>query len=296
MMNAVPERISEDETLKRLSQFQQLSTVIDKAWLKRQLKKRVEQYSLITGWLTSSENEWRWMYRKFTSSLDKAIEFLAAKTSTQVWNKLRSKIKSQSDRAETKGTLAEIALAVFLAQNDILFDLETRLNPTSDKDVDFSLKFADLKPVHIEVQWISESDSSSRAADTVALYGLAANIDFPDEERRIRGKVFGKTAKLTKDDITLVALDCTTSPELSGEHLFTPISEALTHIFGTQVYGPLTESDTAIRELVDGVIWFENDIYHTVFPTKRSYILNEHSSHYRHPSLVKWIEVWSTNE
>lgn len=292
---AQKERVGYEVAAERLHQFEHLSQVIDDRWLRRQLSKTVEQYSLIAGWLTLSEFEWNLSYEKLAAALDAALAILDGNVSKAVENKLRSKIRAHSVRAETKGTLAEISLAVFLVQRDIPFEMETRLAATSKKDVDFSLQFDGLEPVHIEVQWISESEALARAVDALAPYELPATINFPQEETRILNKVYDKTSKFIREKITLVALDCTEFPDIGGTYPWAPIGEALAHALGNQIYGPLSKKATAIRELVDGVIWFELDIDidRALSPKCRGYRLNEHSEHFGSASLTRMIELWS---
>lgn len=286
------QRVLYSEALLRLRQFPHLYAVIDDQWLTKQFQLPVDSYSLITGWLSTSDFDWMYTYQKFVASLDGAVAILGTSTSPTVWSKLRRKLRTQSDRSESKGTIAELSLAVFLAQNGISFDMETKLDSASKKDVDFSLQFSNGIPVHIEMQWLSESDKSSRAADALAPYGRAASISFAYEEHRIRGKVANKTPKLTPTDITLVALDCTSDPILGGE--VSTVRTALRHVFDRSIYTALTEEETEIRRLVDAVIWFETDINTAIAPERRGSILNEYSTFNTHPSLMQWIKVWSS--
>lgn len=289
---AQKERVGYEVAVERLHQFKHLSQVIDDRWLRRQLSKTVDQYSLIAGWLTTSESEWDWTYDKFTAALDAALAILDGNVSEAVENKLRSKIRAHSVRAETKGTLAEISLAVFLVQHNIPFAMETRLAATSKKDVDFSLQFDGLEPVHIEVQWISESDMSVRAANAGAPFRLGANFNYLREKIRILNKIYDKTLKFTHDDITLVALSLE-DQMVSGTFPWGPIGEDLEQCLGNEIRGDLSENAAAIRELVDGVIWFELDFDRALSPKCRGYRLNEHSEHFGSASLMKWIELWS---
>lgn len=290
---AQAERVSYEVAAKRLHQFEHLSQVLSDGWLKTQVQKPVERYSLIAGWLTTPEAEWNPLWQFRIAALDNAVAILAGNVSQTVWDKLQKKITAHSDRAESKGTLAEISLALFLVQHNIPFEMETQLDSASKKDVDFSLQFDGQEPVHIEMQWVSESDALARAADALAPYKLPATINFPQEEIRILNKVYDKTSKFTQDDITLVALDCTTFPEIGGTYPWVPIGAALGHTMGNQIYGPLSEKAIVIRELVDGVIWFESDPRNAFFPVKRGYLLNQHSPHSHKLSLSRWGELWS---
>jgi hypothetical protein len=130
-------RVTYEVAVERLHQFDHLSELIQDSWLRKQHSKSVEQYSLITGWLTTSEDDWKWTYSKYTKLLDSAINTLKQIKDRNLWNKLSSKIRTPFNRAESKSVLAEIALALFLVDCGVSFGMETKLDPTSSKDVDF---------------------------------------------------------------------------------------------------------------------------------------------------------------
>jgi hypothetical protein len=284
------DRVTYDVAVERLHKFKQLSGVIQDHWLRKQMLKPVEKYSLITGWLTTSPDDWCWAFCKNTQALEKALALLTGKIPENYWKKLCSKLRAPSDRAGSKGTIAEVSLAVFLVTHGVSFDMETRLLPP--KDVDFSLKFGNMEDVHVEMQSLAESDASQKTSKLSADYGgLPVSIDFRGEIRRIRGRIYDKTPKLVENEITLVALDCTAIPEYGGIGLG-PIPDALSHILGL-VPSALTEREQSIRQLVDGVIWFQVDFDNALQPVERGYFLNEHSKHQSAGSLQKWIALWS---
>lgn len=286
------DRVTYQVAVDRLHQFKYLSELIRDSWLRKQHPKPVEQYSLITGWLTTSEDDWKWTYSKYTKLLDSAISTLKQIKDRNLWNKLSSKIRTPSDRAESKSVIAEIALALFLIDRGVSFGMETKLDPTTGKDVDFCLKLGNPEDVYVEMQSLTESDASQRTSKASAAYGgLPVSIDFRGEERRIIGRIHDKTSKLVENEITLVALDCTAIPEHGGIGLGT-IPDALSHIFG-QGESDLTDVEKRIRQLVDGVIWFQIDFDNALQPVKRGYFLNEHSKHHNVASLQKWIALWS---
>ncbi len=285
-LNRVPVEVA----LKRLHQFSCLSTVVTEAWLRKQMKKDVSQYSLLTGWLTASPEDWDWTFAKNTQALENALVLLRNTVSGDIWRKLCKKVRVPSNRAESKGTLAELSLAVFLVSNRLSFDMETQLNPP--KDVDFSVEFDGLDDVHIEMQSLAESKASQRTSQASADWGgLPVSIDFKGEEKRVIGKVFDKTAKLSTKDITLVALDCTAIPEHGGVGLGT-IPDALEHIF-VKTISNLSDPEKAIQQLVDGVIWFQVDFNNVLQPIRRGIVLNQYSPHNHSDSLAKWVDIWS---
>ncbi|MCB9451453.1 MAG: hypothetical protein H6672_08435 [Anaerolineaceae bacterium] len=291
------ERATYEVAVERLHQFEHLSELIQDSWLRKQHSKSVEQYSLITGWLTTSADDWKWTYSKYTKLLDSAINALKQIKDRNLWNKLSSKIRAPSNRAESKSVLAEIALALFLIDYGIPFGMETKLDPTSSKDVDFWLKLGNSEDVYVEMQCLTESDASQRTSRVSAMHGgipiRITDKDFEDEGDRILGKIFDKTPKLVEDKITFVGLDCTAIPEHGGIGLGT-IPDALSRVFG-QDNLELTESGKKVRQLVDGVIWFQIDFDNALRPVKRGYFLNEHSAHFCKPGLVRWIELWTNS-
>jgi hypothetical protein len=285
------DRVTVDIALERLHQFSCLSGVVSDGWLRKQMKKDAAQYSLLTGWLTTSPDDWKWAFRRNTQALETALETLQDKVSADIWRKLCSKVLAKSDRAESKGTLAELSLAVFLATNGVSFGMETQLNPP--KDVDFSLKFDGLDDVHIEMQSLAESATSQQSSQASAAWGgLPVSINFKSEERRVIGKVFDKTAKLVDDQITLVALDCTAIPEHGGVGLGT-IPDALDHIFAKSASN-LSDPEQAIRQLVDGVIWCESDFPNALLPVRRDCIMNNHSKYHEAEALQHFATIWSS--
>lgn len=290
MTNPNQIRVTSNVAHQRLQSFTLLSTLVSTQWLNQQLEKSVEEYNLITGWLTTSEDFWNWAFRKNTQALEDALSFLTGKIPENHWKKVCSKLRVPSNRAESKGTITELSLAIFLVTHGISFDMETPLQPP--KDVDFSLKFGDTGDVHVEMQSLAESAASQRISKASADYGgLHVSIDFKDEERRIIGKIHDKTPKLVENEITLIALDCTAIPEHGGVGLGT-IPDVLSRVFG-QDNSELTKSEKKIRQLVDGVIWFQIDFDNALRPVNRGYLLNEHSEHYSAASLQKWIALWS---
>jgi len=286
MIHKESERVPNDIAIERLRQFHHLSAIIDEKWLQTQLKKCVEKYSLITGWLTTPEEEWKAFFHPLVNALDQALDVLKGKVSPNTWKKITHKIRAASDRAETKGTLAEISMAVFLTKHGIQFEMEKQLDPCSKKDVDFSITY-EGEEIHIEMQWLSESKRSRVPSDIALEFSpFETQIDFPYEKRRIRNKIKDKCPKFTQEDITLVALDCTEVPELGGKYP-SAVYDALRDIFHKKE--SLDDTSTQIRSLVDGVIWFKLDINNALCPQKRGYISNPHRDN---QSLSNWLDLW----
>ena len=284
---------------KRIYEFPCLAQTLGKNWIAKEYKKPLVSRSLIAGWISLEDNHLgRWLV-----DLESAITFLKERVPLNVWQVIASKLRLHSDRANFKGTIAELSLCVFLVSHGISFDLERVLDISNPKDIDIRADFGpDKKSVYIEVQWLSPSETSEHGATIASYYGEAYPMDYDEEKYRIKAKVYDKTSKFTQNDITLVALDCTTAPELGGSHRFSVIAEALTEAFTGQDWNGsatgYTDSkiDTAIREYADGVIWFEQEQGKALIPIKRGIYLNPRSPFKDNPAIVEFAEIWRQNE
>lgn len=284
------DRVGVGIAIERLHQFKHLSNVISDEWLQEQMKKDVSNYSLITGWLTTSSTNWKWVYHNFTKALEDSLELLSGNVSVGSWENICRKLKAKSERSNTKGTLSEISFATFLASRNLTFEMERQLNPP--KDVDFSVIFEDQQEIHIEMQFFSESDRDQRLNTVSAAYGgMPYRPDFEGDKQRVIDRVYHKVGKLTDREVTLVAFDCTDVP-LNGGVGYGTIPDALRRIFKDD-NPDIRQGENKIRQLVDGVIWFQIDFDNALQPVKRGYFLNEHSKHQSAVSLQKWIALWS---
>lgn len=278
---------------KKLQRLCILSDVLGENWLAKEYSKPIEQWNLIAGWISLDDmyknNNWAWVWLK---DLDEALGFLKTKVTLDSWKKIVSKLRTHTDRANIKGVLSELALWKFLALNDVPFDLELQLISSSNKDVDITAFSTNKKPLHIEVQWLSPSDVSERGASIATLYDESYPIDFNYEMWRVKQKVYDKTPKFTEGDITFVALDCTTSPEMSGNR-FSPIDKVITEAFtGENTQYANSEIDKSIRQLVDGVIWFELEADRGFLPVNRGICVYSKSSNRNEPSISEFIKLW----
>lgn len=279
-----------EKTLQRLPI---LSNALGENWLAEEYSKPIEQWNLIAGWISLDDkynnNNWAWVWLK---DLDEALGFLNSRVTLGSWKKIINKLRAHTDRANIKGSLSELALWKFLALNNVPFDLELQLTSSSNKDVDITAFSMNKKPLHIEVQWLSPSDVSERGASIAALYDKSYPIDFGYEMWRIKQKVYDKTPKFTESDITIVALDCTTSPEMSGNR-FSPIDEVITEAFtGENTQYANSDIDKSIRQLVDGVIRFELEAGRGFLPVNRGICVNSKSSNRNEPSISEFIKLW----
>jgi len=278
---------------KKLQRLFFLSDVLGENWLAKEYSKPIEQWNLIAGWISLDDmykiNGWAWVWLK---DLDEALEFLKTKVTLYSWKKIVKKLRAHTDRANIKGVLSELALWKFLGLNDVPFDLELQLISSSTKDVDITAFSTNKKPLHIEVQWLSPSDVSERGASIAALYDESYPIDYNYEIWRIKQKVYDKTPKFTEGDITYVALDCTTSPEMSGNR-FSPIDKVIAETFtGENTQYANSEIDKSIRQLVDSVIWFELESGRGFLPVNRGICVNSKSSNRNEPSISEFIKLW----
>ncbi|MCD6345194.1 MAG: hypothetical protein J7M17_06305 [Anaerolineae bacterium] len=291
-------RANREESEDRLKQFLTLHELLGPDWLLTEYVKPIEQWSLITGWISKSHE---YPYDVWIADLDDALQFLKSKVLPEVWRVLERKMKAHHDRADSKGLLSEIATCIFLAHNDLPFDLERSLLSEGSKDVDISVcldGFARL--VHLEVQWLSPSARSERGAAAGAPYREFYKYNFPYEKYRVKGKIHGKTSKFTQSDITLVVLDCTTCPELGGMRDLCTISESAYEAFtGCDMAGNPTgyansEMDREIRDKIDGVIWFQLEPGNSLMPLKRGALENHHSPHIGTDALRKFLDIWKS--
>jgi hypothetical protein len=190
---------------------------------------------------------------------------------------------------------------VLFAHHDIAFELETELTAESGKDVDITACLGDGTPLHIEVQWLSPSAKSDNGAAIASAYGECYEYDFDYETYRIKLKIHEKTIKLTRRDVTLVALNCDQCPELGGDRPHPSIAVAALEAFtGKDIQGnrlPYADShiDTAIRSLVDGVLWFELKPGSGLLPVERGVCLNPFSPNIGEESLSRIVSIWRTS-
>lgn len=210
---------------------------------------------------------------------------------------MKGKIRLHSDRANTKGTLSEVALWLFLVRNGIPFDLEVKLS-SGNRDVDIQANLPAQGHLCIEVQWLSPSAISDRGAEIATAYCEAYPMDYNYEKFRIKSKVSEKIAKFTESGLCIVALDCTASPELGGGLPYAPVGKALHEAFiGKTVQGDDTgykdtEVDKKIRQFVGGVIWFELEPGKGLIPLKRGSIINPTSQNHHDRSIRDFIDLW----
>jgi len=293
-------RLNQKKTEQRIRQFPSLAKVLGPNWFTQEYDKPIRQWSLITGWVSQSNDEFFGdQFEKWLEDLNLALELLSPPgSSVTTWQKLQRKVREHSDRANFKGTLSEIAICRFLVDEQFSVDLEIRLNSQSNKDVDIRTGLPDSAILHIEVQWLSPSESSERGAAIASIDGEGYRLDYDKEKLRVKYKVSDKAPKFTVEDITLVALDCTTSPELGGNHGHSVIEEALYEACtGRSWQGKPTgfyddEVDTAIRKCVDGVVWFELQHGNGLIPQKRGLYINPVSPHSRKVKESAFIKAW----
>jgi hypothetical protein len=277
----------------RLQQLPALASLLGDNWIAQEYARPMQQRSLVTGWISSQEE----IHLYWLEDLNSALAFLKTQVHPNSWQTLSKKVGSHSTRSNFKGTLSEVAMCVFLARNNIAFELEARLVSGSNKNVD--VKALAETPIYIEVQWLSPSDISERGADIASDYDEAYEMDFDAEKYRIKHKVSDKTPKFTMEDITLVALDCTTAPELGGTRRFSTIKAAIAEAYtgrnwqGEETPYAQSDIDKAIRQFVNGVIWFELEPRHQLVPAKRDFCLNPALPTDR-KAILNFVELWKS--
>jgi len=289
-----PKRVDIKTAERRLESFSNLANVLGKNWLEYEYKKDVKQRSLITGWLLPDtgipfEDSWPWHWLK---DLEGALAYLESNTQIHVWRKIVRKIRAHTDRATFKGTLAELSLCMFLGIKKIMFDLDVKLQTASGKDVDIKAYLNTKSALNIEVQWVSPSDISEEGAYLSSLYEESYPIDFEYEMQRVKKKIFDKIPKFTHEDITFVAINCTSSPELGGKG-FSLIKEILIRSFNEKNDDDRQkEVNTAIRNYIDGVIWFEIEPDVRLLPHNRAHALNPKSAFRENETVLDFLTHW----
>lgn len=287
-MNAKKRR-SLEEAEKLLSNFLNLSDCLGDQWLSREYKKPIGEWSLITGWLSTKDP----MYMPWLPDLDHALGIIKQSVSKNTWQTLSKKIRSHSDRANTKGILSEIAIIHFLVSNSVKVEINQKINASSEKDVDIMAVIEEFDPIYIEVQWISPSDLSDRGSLVASSYGEAYPMDYDYEKRRIKGKLIDKLPKFSEELITFVAMDCTSSPELGGKFLVSPTGSASNELFQhLPEKKEEQEQNLSPNKLLTGVIWFELEPGFQLLPKKRSYLINPNHKLNKTPTIEEFKKLW----
>lgn len=270
----------------RLTSLPQLAEVLGSNWLAKEYRKAPKHWSLITGWIADENNEfWPWL-----ENLSEALEVIRREADANSWQTIAKKVRTHYNRDNFKGTLSEIAICVFLATNNIPFELETVLVSDGQKNVDISAYIIESNPVHLEVQWLSPSASSEKSARVASAYDQMHIFDLDYEKRRILGKVSNKTEKFTYENITVVALDCTLVPELGSNGIGEAVEEVWTNEYDVDT--KIQEDIDAIRHKVDSVIWWELTPNKGLLPEKRGCCINPNSLHRQTEALIRFIDLW----
>jgi len=299
-------RVDLKEIYNRLSEFpclkQCLSTSQKSAerWLANDYtSKPIEKWSLITGWLSTVSKDWTGLYRRYVIGLENALAFLHTANSS-LFPQIAAKLRNHAtDRANTKGILAEIGLHVFLTAHGIDFELEKQINGATD--VDICAFPTSANPLFLEVQYVTESDANMRIAEISAAYGgLPTSIPFEQDKYRIKTIVHQKVRKFTTNHITFVALDCSDIPHHgSGGSVYSIVAEAfLEAVRGFDINDKPTgyfdhSIDKEIRSLVEGIIWFSTNYENRLNPVERGLVINPHS-HWKNEQCIKdFHTLWS---
>ena len=266
----------------RLREYPHLERILRaNNWPDKVYKKPYRQWPLWLGWLSTNE---KWAQERL-SGLDSALGVLESKVAPEVWNGIVRKMRAPSDRDNSKGVLAELSVWLFLANVGFPFQLEVTLQGGTNVDVQVMCETGDM---FIEVQWISPSQKSDKAASVAAQYGSVASWDWSYEKKRIQQKIYDKISKMTSRDITLVALDYSMEPPLGNHSELSPIGEAVTGLFSEKPPSWASE----VVAVVDGVIWFEWDV--NFFPVTRWAKINPYSSFANDERLVRFVKRWQT--
>lgn len=276
---------------KKLAKFPKIKDLLGRNWLEKEYEKDEEQYNLIAGWLSSSDSR----YDNYLASLECLLNFLLPRVKEGVYLNIQKKLRSHSDRANIIGMISELALLSFFIRKNIEVDYEVSITD-DNKNIDIQLHLNDDYPIYIEVTRKSFSDAGRRATNAGAPFGLAYSPYNKEEYFRLHNKIYQKIPKLTQEDFTFIALDMTDIPEFGGEN-FAPISWVIEETFtGLHVNDNIPELDEKksgeIREMVDGVIWYEINFDNCLEIFKRGIEINPHSPHRNNECMVKFKELW----
>ena len=279
MENTESVRLSFPKIQKRLEAFQVLNEIWGGKWLKRTHKKPLKQWPLWMGWLSLNEST----TEHYLLELENSLKYLSSTVSPKTWQKIKSKLRAPSDRANSKGILAELSMWLFLAVNGFSFSLDAKLPFTLGKDMDIEVMGDDGELMYIEVQWLSPSDESDRAARIAAEYGEVATWKEEYESHRIALKVKDKVGKMTRDRVTLVALDYTSEPSLGNHPLLSFVAAAADEVFAWE----------EPSKVLDGIIWFRWE--QRFFPVERYSRLNPFSPFTKHRLLQRFLTFWDAS-
>lgn len=276
MNNQLDKYISE-----RLSQFPTLAQILGEKWLAKQLKKDRSKWSLITGWLATPENDPFFnAFKDWLTSLDGSLNFLQSHVDRNMWSKLGKKVRSHADRENTKGTLSEIALAVFLVQRNLPFEMEKQLDIASKRDVDFVVRDPTGSILNIEMHWLGESDRDEHLNQISADYqGLAYPLSFETMKNRIQNKILEKAEKFTQSDITIIAFNVTDDP--TNQSLIVEAFEE-----------GLKGTNSAAFQIVDGIVWFEMKGEEQLILKDRELFISQDSPFAHQVSNSIFYDVW----
>jgi len=262
----------------RLQSFPTLLKVLGPNWLSTQLSKKPHEWSLITDWLATLKADAAYATADaWLVSVEGSLVLLKQHVTKPTWLQLSKKISEHANREKTKGTLSEVALALFLVENSLIFEMEKKLVTESHKDVDFSIDDPTRCLLNIEVTWLGEAGSHKRAAE--AADGAAFQVDVKKVESRIQKRLLAKAEKFTTDDITLVALNLTDDPGNSAT-----VASAFTQA--------LKGGDSAAFAPIDGVIWFELESAAHLLLKQRHIVLRADSAKAQTIQHSKFHQAW----
>ena len=264
------------------------SILLDDGWFFKELEKPYDQWSLITGWLNASDEDWVLSFREWLGGLERALRFLARAMEPFQFDIIRRKARAHGNRTQFESVLSEIAVCTFAVARGFPTVLEPRIRAGSRKDVDFAVVLSDKSRLYVEVYTLFPSDASNRETEVSADYGEYVPTDYEREIHRLLQKIQNKTQKFPADGIAFLAIDCTHYPEmgrgeyssldtlLAGDLVLTLESTAE----GFSVVerwreGGAFDSDELLK-CVGGVMWFEIRPTPMLLPVGRRVCLNPH--------------------
>ena len=89
------------------------SILLDDGWFFKELEKPYDQWSLITGWLNASDEDWVLSFREWLGGLERALRFLARAMEPFQFDIIRRKARAHGNRTQFESVLSEIAVCTF---------------------------------------------------------------------------------------------------------------------------------------------------------------------------------------
>jgi hypothetical protein len=292
---------------RRATCFPYLRSILSDDWFCNELQKPYEQWSLITGWLNASDEDWGLWFREWCGGLEHALCFLERAMEPCQFEIIRHKVQAHCNRTQFKSVLSEIAVCTFAVSQGFQVTLESKIRVGSEKDVDLAVVLADQSSLYVEVYTLFPSDAFNRQSAALADYREPSPINYDREMRRLLQRIEKKSKKFPTDGIGFLAIDYTHYPEM-GEGKYSPLDtllagdleltleestiEGLSVVESWRKNGAF-DSDEAL-ECVGGVMGFRIRPNPMLVPVGRYAHLNPHHENKLSQAVREFFDVWTS--